>query len=152
VGGASTIGWFGLLPDAVIRERLEHHLGTSTVWRLRSQWIDGLLQQNLATLPTINKPATGSAFRTHLRLTFATPGPVFSGPIVDVANLPVLEHGALLLPRMCFFLAVQEVRQLRGRLAWSMANLRSFFDRFSTVFSSGLEAATSVGAKAVTGP
>jgi hypothetical protein len=103
VGGASTIGWFGLLPDAVIRERLEHHLGTSTVWRLRSQWIDGLLQQNLATLPTINKPATGSAFRTHLRLTFATPGPVFSGPIVDVAKLTGLRTRGTAAPKDVFF-------------------------------------------------
>ena len=46
------------------------------------------MQQSFATLPTINKLATGSRFSAPiLRLTFATPKPLFSGPLVDVAKL-----------------------------------------------------------------
>jgi hypothetical protein len=57
-----------------------------------AKWIDRLLQLCFATVPTINKPATGSRFSAPiLRLTFAIPEPLFSGPLVDVAKLTRFE-------------------------------------------------------------
>jgi hypothetical protein len=46
------------------------------------------LQQSFATLPTINKPSTGTPFFGPIsRLTFAALDPLFSGLGVDVAKL-----------------------------------------------------------------